>query len=99
MKGENYMWWKNFVYSILFLVLYCVVLGFFFIIDVCKELCVYLMDVVFVLDGLDSVICVNFDKVKKFILDIIDEFDLLLVKVWVGVIEFFIFIGRVIEFG
>lgn len=54
---------------------------------------------VFVLDGLDSVICVNFDKVKKFILDIIDEFDLLLVKVWVGVIEFFIFIGRVIEFG
>lgn len=54
---------------------------FFFIIDVCKELCVYLMDVVFVLDGLDSVICVNFDKVKKFILDIIDEFDLLLVKV------------------
>lgn len=61
--------------------LYCVVLGFFFIIDVCKELCVYLMDVVFVLDGLDSVICVNFDKVKKFILDIIDEFDLLLVKV------------------
>lgn len=61
--------------------LYCVVLGFFFIIDVCKKLCVYLMDVVFVLDGLDSVICVNFDKVKKFILDIIDEFDLLLVKV------------------
>lgn len=54
---------------------------------------------VFVLDGLDSVICVNFDKVKKFILDIIDEFDLLLVKVWVGVIEFLIFIGRVIEFG
>lgn len=54
---------------------------FFFLIDVFKELCVYLMDVVFVLDGLDSVICVNFDKVKKFILDIIDEFDLLLVKV------------------
>lgn len=55
--------------------------GFFFLIDVFKELCVYLMDVVFVLDGLDSVICVNFDKVKKFILDIIDEFDLLLIKV------------------
>lgn len=86
------------MYIVVYFIFY-VKLWFFFLIDVFKELCVYLMDVVFVLDGLDSVICVNFDKVKKFILDIIDEFDLLLVKVWVGVIEFFIFIGRVIEFG
>lgn len=86
------------MYIVVYIIFY-VKLCFFFLIDVFKELCVYLMDVVFVLDGLDSVICVNFDKVKKFILDIIDEFDLLLVKVWVGVIEFFIFIGRVIEFG
>lgn len=57
------------------------------------------MDVVFVLDGSDSVTRVNFDKVKKFTSDIIDEFDLSPAKVRVGVIEFSTFIGRVIELG
>lgn len=78
---------------------YCVVLGFFFIIDVRKKLCAHPMDVVFVLDGSDSVTRVNFDKVKKFTSDIIDEFDLSPAKVRVGVIEFSTFIGRVIELG
>ncbi|XP_052692766.1 protein PIF-like isoform X1 [Crassostrea angulata] len=67
--------------------------------DVRKKLCAHPMDVVFVLDGSDSVTRVNFDKVKKFTSDIIDEFDLSPVKVRVGVIEFSTFIGRVIELG
>lgn len=53
-------------------------------IDVSKELCAHPMDVVFVLDGSDSVTRVNFDKVKKFTSDIIDEFDLSPAKVRVA---------------
>ncbi|XP_078329827.1 protein PIF-like [Crassostrea virginica] len=57
------------------------------------------MDVVFVLDGSDSVTPVNFDKVKKFTADIVNQFDLGQAKVHVGVIEFSTFIGRVIQLG
>lgn len=80
-------------------VILCCFRVFFFIIDVRKKLCAHPMDVVFVLDGSDSVTRVNFDKVKKFTSDIIDEFDLSPAKVRVGVIEFSTFIGRVIELG
>nr|XP_022308913.1 protein PIF-like [Crassostrea virginica] len=64
-----------------------------------KEACSHPMDVVFVLDGSDSVTPVNFDKVKKFTADIVNQFDLGQAKVHVGVIEFSTFIGRVIQLG
>lgn len=67
--------------------------------DIQTTRCPHPMDIIFVLDGSDSVTYKNFDKVKKFTTDIIDQFTLGEYHVRVGVIEFSTFIGTVIELG